>query len=220
MSELPPSLRAEIARTLDVVRPLAPPARRAATLLPLGALLVGGVPLLWGLRDDAAVVGALRLWGGSAFQVGVALAVLAGALAESVPGRLPPLGRLATRAALGLGLMLALTGLTFLASPTHVPPFGDALYRRTCLTRSFALGLLPLAAAGMLLRRGLTARPVVAGAVAGLGSGLLADSGWRLYCEVSDPVHVLTSHAVAIAALTLLGALAGILAGRRPGARP
>jgi hypothetical protein len=215
MPELPPGLRAEVARSLEPVRPLPPPTRRVAILIPLAALLVGGVPVLWGLRDDASVVGAMRLWGGSAFQVVVALAVLAGALAEAVPGRLSSPGRLAVRVALGLGLMLALTGLTYLASPTYVPVFAEALYQRTCLTRSFALGLLPFAAAGMLLKRGLTARPAAAGALAGLGSGLLADSGWRLYCEVSDPVHVLTSHAGAILALTLFGALVGTLLGRR-----
>jgi hypothetical protein len=55
--------------------------------------------------------------------------------------------------------------------------------------------------------------------MAGLGSGLLADSGWRLYCEVSDPVHVLTSHAGAIVALTLLGLLAGVLVRSGPGPR-
>ena len=212
---VPESLRAEIARTLEPVRPLPPPGRRVAALVPVAVLLMATVPLVWGLRFDAADLGALRLCAGSALQIGVALAVLAAALAESVPGRLRAPAGLAVLVALGLGFVVALTCLTFLASPTHVPPLGEVGYFRTCLTRSFALGILPLAVTGALLGRGLATRPVVAGAMAGLGAGLVADSSWRLYCEVSDPVHVLTAHAGAIAALSLVGALAGGLAGVR-----
>jgi hypothetical protein len=73
------------------------------------------------------------------------------------------------------------------------------------------LGLPALALAGWLIRRGLTCRPVVAGAFAGLGAGLLADASWRLYCEVSDPQHVLTAHAAGIIVLASLGALAGFV---------
>jgi hypothetical protein len=61
----------------------------------------------------------------------------------------------------------------------------------------------------LLIARGLAARPIVAGALSGLAAGLMADSGWRLFCEVSDPSHVLTAHAGAIAAVTLAGAAAG-----------
>jgi hypothetical protein len=113
------------------------------------------------------------------------------------------------KAGLGLAFMLAITGLTFVASPTHVPPLREHTYFRTCITQSLTLGLVPLGVAAALLGRGLLARPVVAGFLAGLAAGLLADSGWRLYCEVSDPNHVLTAHAGATAALTAIGALAG-----------
>jgi len=206
---LPPPLRDEVARSLRPVRPLAPPGRRAAAFVPLAGLLLAVVPLAWGLRDDAAAVGALPLWAGSALQVALALALLSTALAESVPGRLHSPWRLASRAAVGMGFMMALTGVTSLLSPTHVPGLRDAGYFRICLTRSFALGLAPLALALLLLRRGLAARPVVAGALAGLGAGLLADSAWRLFCEVSDPAHVFTAHAGAIVLLGVAGALAG-----------
>jgi hypothetical protein len=105
--------------------------------------------------------------------------------------------------------MLALTAVTFAASPTHVPALREIAYGRVCLTRSFALGLVPLTAACLLLYRGLPARPVAAGALAGLAAGLLADASWRLFCEVSDPTHVLTAHAGAVASVALAGALVG-----------
>jgi hypothetical protein len=207
---LPPTLRDEVARTLRPVKPLASPRRRTAVFVPLAGLLLAAVPLLWGLREDAAVVGALPLWAGSALQAVLALGLLATALAECVPGRLHAPSTLVARAALAVGFMIALTGATFLVSPNFVPGLHDAGYFRICLTRSFGLGLAPLAMAGLLLRRGLATRPVVAGALAGLGAGLLADAGWRLFCEVSDPAHVLTAHAGAIALLGIAGAFAGV----------
>jgi hypothetical protein len=158
---------------------------------------------------DAADVGPLRLWLGSALQAGLALVVFGGALAESIPGRLQSPRRLAGLATLGAGFVLALTALTFLASPTRVPALREAIYFRVCFNHTFGLGLVPLAAALWALRRGLAARPIVAGAMAGLGAGLLADAGWRLYCGASEPSHVLVAHAGGILALALAGALAG-----------
>ena len=209
-------LHDEIARTLKPVRPLASPGRRVAVLLPLAGALLIGVPLVFGVRRDAATVGTLRLWMGSGMEVGVALILLASALAESIPGRLPAPRRVVVRVALGLTFMVLLAFVTFLASPTRVPLSHEAGYLRTCLKWPFALGLLPLGVAGLLLRRGVTVRPALAGLVAGLGAGLLVDSSWRLYCEVSDPVHVLPTHGGAIVALALIGALSGALLRTRP----
>lgn len=208
---IPAGLKDEVQRTLRPVRRLPPPWLRALLLLPIGALLLLVVPRVWSLRMDASAVGPWRLWTGSTVQILVGLALIASALRESIPGRLSAPRTLASWAGLGLGFMLMLTAATFVASPTHVPPRLEWVYFRTCITRSFGLGLLPLGVAGLLLRRGLVARPMAAGALAGLGAGLLADSSWRLFCEVSDPIHVLTAHAGAILAVAAAGALAGRL---------
>lgn len=205
----PPPLREQVRRTLAPVRPLPSPRRRALWLLPVAALVLGAVLVRWGLRGDAHAVGPLWLWAGSAFQLAVAFALLAAALAESIPGRLGGRSSLAIRAAGGLGCVAALTLATFLASPTHAPALAEARYLRICFTHSLELGLLPLAGMGLLMRRGLVARPVLAGTMAGLGAGLVADGGWRLFCEVSDPAHVFAAHLGAVAALALLGGLAG-----------
>jgi hypothetical protein len=48
-------------------------------------------------------------------------------------------------------------------------------------------------------------RPGVVGALCGLAAGVLADSGWRLACEVSSPAHVLEAHGLAVALMAVLG---------------
>jgi hypothetical protein len=53
----------------------------------------------------------------------------------------------------------------------------------------------------------LPGRPAIAGALCGLGAGLLTDAGVRLFCWVTEPLHVLVAHGGAIAALVVLGAL-------------
>jgi hypothetical protein len=210
MSEMPPpALREEVARTLRPVQPLSSPGRRALALFPLGLAVSLVVLLVWGVREDAPQIGPLRLWGGTVLQIAVALVVMGAALAESMPGRLGSLRQVATRALLGLGFMVALTIVTFMASPTYVPPPLAGGYVRVCSLGSFSVGLVPLAAVGLMMLAGLTARPALAGAVAGLGAGLISDAGWRLYCRASDPAHVLTTHLGVIAALCVAGLLAG-----------
>jgi hypothetical protein len=54
-------------------------------------------------------------------------------------------------------------------------------------------------------------RPGLVGALCGLAAGVLADSGWRLACEVSSPAHVLESHAFAVLLVTGLGALTAVV---------
>jgi hypothetical protein len=214
-NDLPARLRAEIGPAPGPVRPLSAPWARSLVLVPVAVLLLVAVPRIWSLRWDATRLGPWRLWAGSLVQITLALALVSSALRESIPGRLSAPRSLIARASLGLGFMIALTLATFVASPTFVPPRLEAPYFTTCLTRSFTLGLLALGVVGLLLRKGLAARPGTAGALAGLGAGLLADASWRLFCEVSDPVHVLTAHAGAIVAVALTGAVTATLLARR-----
>ena len=59
-----------------------------------------------------------------------------------------------------------------------------------------------------LAARALPTRPALAGALYGLGAGLMADAGVRLFCWVSAPAHVLVAHGGAILCLAAAGALA------------
>jgi hypothetical protein len=205
------ALRDEVARTLTPVRPLAAPGRRARVFLLIGAGGLALVPMAYGIRRDAAALGLSHLWVLSALQLGAAAALFRQALTESIPGRAASGRLIALALALAAALLVCITALTFEASQTYVPFLRDARYLYTCSTRTVLLGLPALALAGWLMRRGLTMRPIVAGGLAGLGAGLLADASWRIYCEVSDPIHVLTAHAAGIVTLSLIGALAGFV---------
>ena len=63
-----------------------------------------------------------------------------------------------------------------------------------CLTGTVVSALPALAVAGWLAARAFPLRPRLAGALYGVGAGLMADAGWRLFCHFSDPAHVFGAH--------------------------
>ena len=74
--------------------------------------------------------------------------------------------------------------------------------------RVSAISAIPaLFAAAWLAARAFPMRPGVAGALYGLGCGLIADAGLRLYCEYTVPEHVLLGHGGAILGAMALGAI-------------
>lgn len=209
------SLFHEVASTIQPVAPLARPEAQAWPLLLMGLVLLAAVPLLYEVRADAGELGLVRLWGMSLVQVVAATAILAAALAEGVPGRLKSPASLAVRGALALAVTCAGIAVIYIESPASIPPGFGQRYFVYCATHVFALGLLPTLATLGMLRRGLTSRPAIAGAMAGLGGGLMSDAAWRIFCHMSTPVHVGPAHLIAVAALTAGGALAGWLTRRR-----
>jgi hypothetical protein len=212
-SSLPPILRREIAGGLEAVTPIASPARRAVRFVLVCAGLFGLVLLVWG--TSRRLLPPALLGAGWALQTATAVLVLTAAIRESMPGRLlSPLQ-------LG-GVLLAVvlvqafwTAGWFAVAPWSPPPRLHARVLRVCLSREYLLGLVPLAIAGAVLRRGLTPRPAVAGGLAGLAAGLAVESSWRVYCAITTPEHTLAGHMGAIALLAATGVLAGTLIGRR-----
>ena len=205
----PDSLRAAIGAGVRVT-PLPSPARRATRRLVPAALIVLALVLaIWGLRADYDAVGPWRLWLASLAQVAVAIAVARVALAESIPGQRPPVRTHIAMAAVAVFFVVALTEATFAASRTFVPAAWTSRFFWICFTHPVALGLPVLVLLAVMLRRGLISRPALAGALAGLAAGLVSDAGWRLYCHVSDPAHVLVAHAGAVLALSTAGMGAG-----------
>jgi len=211
---LPAALREAVAHDLRPVRPLRSPARRALTLLPLGLALLVLIPLVWGLRSNFALLGLGAAWGLSAVQSLAGLIVVGIALREAVPGRELSPRAIAAAVLAAAALFLGLTFVTNSIAPGIEPPGTFARYIWECLYMAGVTSVVPLAAAGWLAARALPTRPAVAGAIYGLGAGLMNDAGVRLFCRVSSPLHVILAHGGAILALTLLGAIAATVIDR------
>jgi len=80
---------------------------------------------------------------------------------------------------------------------------------RICMT-AIPLMSLPLLAAALIgLRHGATARPAVAGAIAGLASAGLAATLYASHCTDDSPLFVATWYSIATALVVAVGALAG-----------
>lgn len=212
-SSLPPLLRQEIAGSLRPVTPIGSPTSRAARFALVCAGMFGLVLLVWGTSQRLLPTGLLGA--GWVLQTVTAVLVLTAAIRESMPGRLlSPLQLAAVLLAVVL-VQAFWTAGWFAVAPWSPPPRLHARVLGVCLSREYLLGLLPLAIAGLVLRRGLTPRPVIAGALAGLASGLAVESSWRVFCAITTPQHTLAGHMGAIALLAATGALAGLLVRRR-----
>lgn len=212
--DVPPALRDAIERDLRPTRPLRPPSVRALALVPLAAAIVVAVPALHFFRPDMRTVGFLRAWGFSIGQALAGLVIVCLALRESIPGRALSRVALAWTVAVGLALPFALLALT--ASSFDIGPRpGDALAEGATCFRISALAAVPaLLVAAMLAGRAFPLRPAVAGALYGLGCGLVADAGLRLYCDYSVPMHVLFAHGGARIGVMLAGAAVAIVVAR------
>ncbi len=207
VERMPDKLREAVSRDLVPVRPLAPPWRRAAVLLPLAMGVAVGVPLVLGLRRDAGALGFWWSWGVSILQLTAGLALVGIALREAVPGSNLTRRQLLATFGIGAVVVAAVTFGTFIVSPR----FADRAHRFPffvyCLRHSALIGAPAVIAAGLLAARALPLRPWVNGAIYGLGGGLMADAGWRLFCDVSAPDHVLAAHGGAVVLLMALGML-------------
>lgn len=201
----PDDLRTRVARDTRPVRPLLRPWQRLLILVPAIALAGAATPALFGLRGDLPQMGPLLAWGGSLVQIAIAVALVAAALREAVPGDAMPrataLMLLAAGAAVTVGLALATHVVSPEARP-RVETFVDWLF---CWRGALLTGLPLLLLLLVLTLRGLIMRPLLAGALAGMAAGAAVEGGWRLYCSYSHPVHAIGSHGGAVLALTILG---------------
>jgi hypothetical protein len=206
MSELPPVLRVRLAADYQPVRPLRGPLTRAAGLMPFAALALVAAPLWFELRVDLPRLGWLQAWGWSLMQSAAGVAMVAAALREAVPGRGWARGALALWLMLPIALVAVATWTTFAASPIFV---GRAWLpiAAMCLAGSLATALPGASLAAVLAARAYPTRPGVTGLVGGLGAGLMADAGWRLFCHFSEPAHVFGAHLLAVVIAGLCGAV-------------
>ena len=215
LTQTPSLLRGTIARDLKPTRPLRPPSVRALVLVPLAAAIVVAVPTFHFFRSDLAAIGVVRAWGFSIGQALAGLVIVTAALRESVPGR--ALSRSALTWTIGGGLLLPLVLVALTAAVFDGPAPGTALAEGASCFRISALAAVPaLIVAAILAARAFPLRPPVAGALYGLGCGLMADAGLRLYCDYSAPLHVLFAHGGAVLGVTLVGAVVAQVVARQP----
>ena len=210
----PDELRDRVARDLRPVRPLLKPWQRVLLLVPAAVLIFVAGPYAYGLRSDLSHIGPLLAWGGSIAQLVVALILIAVALREAVPADAAPRTSARVLLLFGTGLIVLIGLVTNVVSPepvARVETFFDWYY---CWRGAVLVGVPLLLALIVLLMRGLVMRPMLAGALAGMGTGAAVDGGWRLSCNYSSPAHVLGSHGGAVLALTLLGVVVMFVATR------
>ena len=204
LERAPAKLRQTVTADLAPVRRLRHPAVRALAVLPLTIVLLVAAPIVFEPRDLSSL-GWMWSWGASLAQAFMGIALVAAGLREAVPGRSWSLPALVAWFALPALLLVAVTYGAWHASPVVFPSsFGVVAM---CLGSSLVSGLPVIALSSILARRAWPIRPAVSGALAGFGAGLMADAGWRLFCGLSDPVHVLPSHLGSVIAAGLLGAV-------------
>jgi hypothetical protein len=203
----PDKLRDAIKRDLRPTRPLRSPYVRALVLIPLAAAIVVSVPGLRFFRPDMQAIGFLRAWGFSFGQALAGLIIIGIALRESIPGRGLTRGAIAATFAIGLAVPFVLLVATASAFDVGPGP-GQALQEGVGCFRVSAISAIPaLVAAAFLAARAFALRPALAGALYGLGCGLIGDAGLRLFCDYSVPSHVLFGHGGAIVAAMAVGAV-------------
>ena len=213
-ASLPDGLRARLAAEFEPVRALPSPWARALWILPFALVALVAAPMAFDVRTDANL-GWLGVWGLSIMQSLIGLLVVGAAFAESIPGRDWNRTAITLWIVLPIAAVVAVTFLSWKASPVAI--LRDFwMIGGLCFAGSAATALPVVALASVLAARAYPTRPAVAGALLGVGAGLMADAGWRIFCHFSEPSHVLSAHLAAVAVSAGLGA---VVAGRVCGLR-
>jgi hypothetical protein len=202
---LPSSLRARIQSDYAAVRPLPSPPVRAIWILPFAVLALLAAPAFFNVRSDVDRLGWTLSWGASVIQVVLGFIVITAALRESVPGRGWSPQAVAAWLVAPLVLLIAVTLVTSQASEVPLSR-GWWLVGLICVSGSAATALPIVALANVLAARAYPTRPSIAGLLLGVGAGLMADAGWRLFCHFGEPSHVLSAHLGGVALAALAGA--------------
>ena len=209
-AQVPAALLSAVKRDLNPIRPLASPARRALALLPIGLILLMGMPAFWHWQAHVKLA-PWTSWVWSTLEMALSLIVLAAAFREAVPGR-----ELSGRKLSAL-ILIAGAGLVLFNAGTQPPPPTSAhdwmhwVWECIYMTISFSIPALVVPA--WLVARALPNRPALTGALCGLGVGIMADAGLRLFCW-DGGTHLVVAHGGAVVLLVTLGAICATLVER------
>jgi len=195
-----------VARDLKPVRPLLRPIARVLVIAPIAVAAMLYAPFGYGHRDFDRL-GLLGSWGVSALEWIVGLLLLGVALRHAVPGRDLSRRSVAATIAGALGLIVLVTAVTYAIEPTEVPAGVAFQFWYECVKWPMAIAAPILLVTSLLAMRAFPTHPAMVGALCGLAAGVLADSGWRLACDVSAPSHVLGAHGFAVLLLAIVGAV-------------
>ena len=207
-AQVPAALLSAVKRDLNPVRPLASPSRRSLALLPIGLILLAGMPAFWHWYAHVKVA-PLTSWGMSAIETALSLIVIAAGFREAVPGRELSRRKLTALAAVACaGFLLFNSGMQP-AAPDPAHSWTHWVWE--CLYMTISFSIPALVAPAWLVARALPNRPAVTGALCGLGIGLMADAGLRLMCWEGGMTHLIAAHGGAIVLLMALGALAATI---------
>lgn len=209
MTGLPSTLRERLAADYQPVRALRPPLARALWVLPLAVVALVAAPLAFNVRPDATRLGWMGVWGFSLLQSAIGFVVVAAALRESIPGRGWSRRAIVLWLAMPVAAIVAVTFFSWEASPVFLRR-GWWLVGGLCFSGSAATALPVVAFTSILAARAYPTRPALAGAMLGLGGGLMADAGWRIFCHFSEPAHVLSAHLAAVVISTAIGSLLAV----------
>lgn len=207
MNKVPASLEAAIKADLRPVRRLPSPAHRVLWVAPLALFTLFAASRVFDFRGDAPVLGWPLTWGASLVQTLAAVALIALALRHAIPGRSLRSSIVVLAIGTVIGLSVVVTLRTWNVSPTTIANLSPIVVGEICFTGTLVSALPLLVAAAVLAARAFSVRPWSAGALYGLGAGLGADAGWRLFCHFSDPAHVFPTHTGAVLVVALAGML-------------
>lgn len=198
-------LKDQIGQDLKPVQALAPPWKRALSLLGLWGLMVLLVLVLFGLRPDSEALDPWLLWGLPLIQLLSAYAIITFSIRRTIPGSAVASSVLVGITLAGAAIHLAISSVIFHFSPIGVEPGHGVHAAVVCLLITFFLSLFPLVTVLYFCTRGLPSRPAVLGLIYGLGCGLSAEAVWRIHCPYNSWDHILVSHTGAVLATGLLG---------------
>ena len=205
----PAELRARLAEDYHPVRALRSPWTRALAIVPLAIVALTGAQFAFNVRADAPSLGWLGVWGLSIAQSVMGIIVVGAALRESIPGRDWSRGAIALWLSMPIAVVVGVTLVSWASSPVLLRSEWW-LVAGVCFAGSAATAMPVVAFAGILAARAYPTRPAIAGSLLGLGAGLMADAGWRIFCHFSEPSHVLSAHLAAVIMSTIVGSLAAV----------
>ncbi len=202
----------------QAVKPLNSPLKRSVMLLGLGASFSILILIATQIRGDLGNVPWALTYGPCLFELLIGLLAFYLAMVWSVPAP----GAVKTRSWSIIFGALAIVALLALSATHFLPLVGSELIAGfdpkkglPCLGWELSVSFPILLLALWFVYRAATTTPLLSGALAGFGAGLIADSAIHLHCPAIDPAHTMTWHFLPVVLLIGVGMLGAKLLPKR-----